>query len=159
MARVTITDKIREELGSLHKSTGVGPQRLLKGKQDRPQGINSTTIYHWINGSTKTAKSEHLEFVLNEWRKQSALVTFTSEDKARLDDEFKRTGYAPSSLLNRLSGVPSDLTSDLLHRLQSKRLSKIPSEAKEFLFDNLRNLPDKTQNAPKPYLGRNAKKS
>lgn len=140
MSRVLITDAIREELNDLHQRTEVGPQRLLKGKADRPTGLSSTTIYHWMEGKTKTASQEHLDFVLKAWRKTSPLSAFTGDDLKRLDQELKRTGYTQTSLLRRLSPVPDGLTPDILHRLCSKRLKKLPADHKAFLFEGLKSL-------------------
>lgn len=142
MSRVPITDAIREELNDLHEKTSVGPQRLLKGKAGRPKGLSSTTIYHWIEGKTVTAEQDHLNYVLREWRKTEPLEAFSGADLMKLDQELKRTGYAPASLLRRLSPVPDGLSVDVLHRLRSKRLKKLPAAHKTFLFEGLQSLAD-----------------
>lgn len=143
MIRVPITDAIREELNDLHQKTSVGPQRLLKGKSDRPKGLSSTTIYHWIEGKTVTAEQDHLNYVLREWRKTEPLEAFTEADLMKLDQELKRTGYAPASLLRRLSPVPNGLTPDSLHLVRSKRLKKLPASHIAFLFEGLEKLPNR----------------
>lgn len=143
MSRIPITDEIRGELNVLHKKTNVGPQRLLKGKADRPKGLNSTTIYHWMDGTHATAKQSHMEWVLREWRSQTQLEPITQADLELFDKELKRTGFTPTSLLNRLSPVPDGLTPDILHRIRSKRLKKLDKAHKQFLFEGLKNLPEK----------------
>jgi len=145
MARIVLTAEIRETLNTVHQDTGVGPQRLLKGKPDKPRGLNSTTIYHWMDGTLETAKQEHLDWVLNEWRETRPLIPFTPEDVNLFKQELERTGYTQTSLLRRLSPVPESLTPDVLHRLCSKRLENIDKEHKEFLFENLAKLPSKNR--------------
>lgn len=141
MPRIPLTNEIRNELKALHEKTNIGPQRLLKGKPDRPRGLNSTTIYQWMDGTRDTAKSEHLDWVLHEWRQSRSLVPFTQADISLLQAELYRTGYKASSLLRRLSPVPKGFTPDILHRLSSGRLKKIDKEHKDFLFENLAKLP------------------
>lgn len=157
MSRVSITEEIRAELKRLNAETGVGPQRLLKGKADRPKGLNSAIIYRWLDGTIRTAMAEHLDFVLREWQNETSLEPLTDDDLAKLDSELKRTGYTPTSLLNHLSNVPNGLTPDLLHRLRSKRLKKVSSEIRAFLFEALSKLPNKAEKVQNPYLGRNTK--
>ncbi|RIJ31055.1 hypothetical protein [Henriciella algicola] len=143
MKNTPLNDEIRKQLRSLHEASGVGPQRLLNGKVDRPRGLNSTRIYHWMDGTAKTAWTEHLNWVLANWQAEEPLEPFTQADNERLDRELKRTGYTQTTLLNRLSPVPEGLTPDILHRLKSRRLHKLPSAHKKFLFKGLSALPDR----------------
>lgn len=92
MSRVPITETIRQQLNELHLSTCVGPQRLLKGRTDRPQKLSSTTIYNWMKGNTKTTQKNHLDFVLEAWRNTDALEMFIDADLLTLDQELVRTG-------------------------------------------------------------------
>lgn len=143
MTRTIITDAIREELNRLNKRTNIGPPRLLKGCKDRPKGLNSTIIYHWMSGKTTSATSAYLDWVLEAWRNTEPLEPFTETDIAKLNHELSRTGYAPQSLLRRLSPVPDGLTPKTLHQLRYGLLQKLPASQKAFLFEGLVGLPDR----------------
>ena len=143
MPRTTLTDAIRDELNALHEQTSIGPQRLLKGRKDRPKGLNSAIIYHWMNGRMETARSDHLDWLLQTWRSVEPLVPFTADDIAKLNHELSRTGYAPQSLIRRLAPVPDGLTPKTLHQLRGGILHKLPASHKAFLFEGLESVPDR----------------
>jgi hypothetical protein len=58
---VTITDEIIETLLHHQHRTGVGPQKLLRGKRDvAPAGLSSSMVYNWVRRGSKTARKDHL---------------------------------------------------------------------------------------------------
>lgn len=66
--KIHITDEVIEALLHHHHRTGVGPQKLLRGKRDiAPAGLSSSMVYNWIRRGSKTARKDHLEFILSQW--------------------------------------------------------------------------------------------
>jgi hypothetical protein len=48
--------------------TGIGPVRLFGRMKVRPDGLNDSMIRAWLAGQTKSARPEHVAFVLEAWR-------------------------------------------------------------------------------------------
>lgn len=66
---IDITDEMIQDILFHKKRTGVGPQKLLRGKRGSvPVGLSSSTVYNWIRKVSKSAKREHLDYVLGLWK-------------------------------------------------------------------------------------------
>jgi len=62
--RIEITPALIEELKASMERAGVGPFALLRGTtKSRPDGLTGSMIQSWLNGTAKTARRDHLEFV------------------------------------------------------------------------------------------------
>jgi len=67
-SKTELTNTIIAELNAERDRTSVGPQALLKPFGDnKPKGLNHAMVTHWLGGRIKTAKSEHVEFVIAAW--------------------------------------------------------------------------------------------
>ncbi|ODS22485.1 hypothetical protein AB835_13960 [Candidatus Endobugula sertula] len=79
-----VTKEIIEELNDLRLRTGIGASALLRGQRSHmPSGLGSCTITRWLNGKTKTARKDHIDFVLTLWR-------------SKLDNDHKRIELTPA---------------------------------------------------------------
>lgn len=65
--RVPITEDIREGLKRERERTGIMQADLLRGATDAPDGLSAPMISNWINGTTNTARRDHVEYVVRRW--------------------------------------------------------------------------------------------
>ena len=62
--RIELTGELVSELSEAMQQAGSGPFKLLRGTaESRPDGLTGTMIQSWLNGTTKTARQDHLDFV------------------------------------------------------------------------------------------------
>ncbi|NVD26788.1 hypothetical protein HUO14_02570 [Parasphingorhabdus flavimaris] len=122
--RIEITEEIRAHLKAEQERTGAGIQRLFRGTNDvRPEGLKSSSIVHnWLNGTHKSARKEHVDWVVAAYRNfgtpkaQSSRITITDELREQLVAESQRTGLGAVSLMRhaRLS-APASLNPTKIH--------------------------------------------
>lgn len=65
--RIQITPKIKEELCKHRNRTGIGSHAITTISDDCPKGLTSGIIQYWLDGSIKTARKEHLDYILCLW--------------------------------------------------------------------------------------------
>lgn len=102
---------VRDALLTEQERTGVGPTKLLKGALDTPEGLEYRTIANWLCGSAKSARADHLEYVLERWCKlpSAPFVPITPELHRTLEEHRDRTGVGSRALLSR-TPPPEGLT-------------------------------------------------
>lgn len=112
--RVTITKQHRDKLKQEAKRTTTGPSKLLRGKRGiAPKGLTSSMVYAWRNGTIRTARHEHLDWVLKAYagwsppteRKALQKITLTAEHRTVIKAEVKRTGLGAVAILKH-AGKP-----------------------------------------------------
>lgn len=68
--RIQITQDILKTLKNERERTGIASMALLWGTQkERPEGLSSTLINSWMEDRTKSARQDHIEYVLTKWKK------------------------------------------------------------------------------------------
>ena len=107
--RVVITDEIRAHLRAQKARTGLGTTRFLRGAIGVPAALNPQMIESWIRGDAKTARPDHLRFVLVEWNLQPTveIVEITPAVRSTLHKEKDRTGCGVIRLLQDTPGTPA----------------------------------------------------
>lgn len=112
MERTQITDGLLHTLKGHQERTGIGPATLLSGCKDRPGCLTGALIRSWMSGSTKSARRDHLEFVLRRWAslKDDPTIPITSSMRRELKAHIDRTGLGVHSLLKGRDNVPEGLT-------------------------------------------------
>jgi len=143
MARTTLTDDILKEIIRLKSETGLGPMKLLARACAAPEGLDSAIINTWLNGKTRSARADHLAFVLNAYRQAAPVLAVTDEMREKLTSEMARTGCTPARLLNRIAPYPDGLTALEISRWATGRLKTAESGLWAFVMDGLAALPDK----------------
>ncbi len=103
-----------EEMRQLRRSSGLGPQALLRGANDRPDGLTSPTIASWLTGSTQRVPSAYLTYVLERWRNAPKRQPLTAEMRAELRRLHRQTGVGSARLLKRALDIPRGLTASTI---------------------------------------------
>lgn len=65
---VVITEQLWELLSSLRDESGLGPKSLLAKAESIPDGLNAGLVAGWLSRTTKTARLDHWDFVLGQYR-------------------------------------------------------------------------------------------
>ncbi|APG63116.1 hypothetical protein LPB140_10340 [Sphingorhabdus lutea] len=101
--RIEITDDMRAKLISEKERTGLGGIAILRDQRGNcPNGLTSDMIDGWRTGKRKSAKSEHLEWVIERYENYQPdpqILELTKEMRTFLKAERKRTGTTPAKLL------------------------------------------------------------
>jgi hypothetical protein len=99
--KVTLTEDMISRLRAERYRTSVGPKALLKPYTELPKGLNHPMITHWLGGRIKTAREDHLEFVLDAWSCLSDIETIelTDELLAELQALQKASGISPEMMV------------------------------------------------------------
>ena len=70
---IAVTPRIRDSLHQHKKRTGRGPHSLLSDMPDVPEGLTPRVIMGWLEGRSKTARWEHIDYVRKLWRRVPTL--------------------------------------------------------------------------------------
>ena len=120
----------------------MGTMKLLARSGQVPDGLDSAIINSWLNRKTTSARQDHLDYVLGALRSVDPVIEVTPEMRASLDAEFLRTGYEPSSLLNRLSPYPAKLNAALISRWRNGKTLSTRKTLWEFVVSGLKGISD-----------------
>ena len=142
MTRTPITAEIIAELKRLHKETGKGSMTILKGRKDRPSDLHSETIQGWMSGKSKSAKTSHLEYVLDIWRNADPLIPWTQDMIDHYIAEIERTGVKNTTLCRMLESVDVHLKPNMLSRRLMGRNKSISKAEYETTTNLLKSLPN-----------------
>lgn len=117
-------DLVGEMLWRKNK-TGIGPQKLLSGKRDKPDGLDSGLVNNWLSAQTRSARPEHAGYVRHLWRNAPIMMELGDEDRAALRNAMDQAGLTPQSLLNRMEQRPPGLTPDVLSRWLAGKVKRV----------------------------------
>lgn len=147
--REEITNYQRDLLKSERQRTTVSPQELLKGSaHDAPTGLNASLISAWITGKIKTARPDHLQWVINKYKHISApepLHPITDKMRKALDHEFLRTGIGSIRLLSGSSRqIPHGLNASMINSWRSETAKMARDEHWTFVMSEYALISDKS---------------
>ena len=134
-------------LEDLKESTGIGPQALFTGAQDVPAGVNSNTVYAWLDGRMTHARKDHYDYVVERWRTIPARLKLTPARRKRLAAESRRTKVGWTAILRHIGLSPQQLTPVDLSHWASGKVASVRSDLWEQVLGAYSALPDA---APKP---------
>jgi len=142
MSRIPITDEVMQKLLRLRRETGVSSRRLLRGQDDKPTGLNSSIIDQWLAGNVKSAKPDHIAFVLSAWKKVDPVLEITDQIRGRINDEFDRTNLQVTAFLK---AVPTGqyLTADKISKIRNGGYKEIQKSHLDMLIADLAKYPDR----------------
>lgn len=112
-ARKQLTEETLCQLQALFAQTGIGPRPLLQGAPDVPEGLTERIVYAWLHGDTRTARKDHLDYVLARLR----AVSERSEIKAAVS-------VGPRSDLPKARIKPGYRLDELHNNIRAMRLRR-----------------------------------
>jgi len=129
------------ELRELKEKTMIGALKLLKGREDVPEGLSYTTIQNWLGGRTKCVESHYVEFVREAWQTYPEVGTVwllnengtPSDILCELRNLKKKTDISPRGLLRRCENVPEGLSESILRRWLSGSIDKAKGTHVDFV--------------------------
>lgn len=118
--KTALTAEIIAKLKAERERTSTGPKALLKPYKELPKGLNHPMVTHWLGGRIKTARENHLKFVLNAWEKLPDVETIelTDELLEELRALQKASGVTPEMMVRWGNAGALDLSvSNIKHYL------------------------------------------
>ncbi len=140
--RIPLTPEIRQKLRAHIERTGVGPQALLRGAGDKPQGLSSSVISKWLAGG-KTARRDHLAYVMHRWETVDPVVPVTPLVLQALQLHKDRTGLTPEPLLRSAKTLPSGLTTSIVRSWLEGRVKRAKRSHLDFVLAQWERCPDR----------------
>ena len=151
-SRIAITNEIIETLLYHQHRTGVGPQKLLRGKHEAmPVGLSSHHIHNWVRRSSKSARKEHLDFVLNEWEQlpdnlyahqrhrthRKELESIAHDDLEKLKVIRDMTGiFDNNRMFSQLGNIPIGLNFRIVNQWLCVKHSKARPEDVKWVLES-----------------------
>lgn len=139
---VPVTDDVRQDLHRLHNASGIGPQALLRGATDKPDGLNASMILRWMNGKRKktTAPITHLIYVLERWEVAGRKVPLTEVMIEELRFLMEKTGMGVQALFREARNRPPRLSNAMVNGWFSGKTRRVQLEHYEYVLNRLRRL-------------------
>jgi hypothetical protein len=125
-------------------STGLGPQLLLR-RRALPPGLNAAIVSGWMCGNIKSARPEHIEFVLSLWAKiersgAGGRVSLTDEDRANLKRLIEEARINLKVFFRRAEGIPRKLTYVTVMKWLTGEIVTVEKDHFDFLMERLEAL-------------------
>jgi len=141
---ISVTDEIKQILLDEIERTSIRPVRLLKGRRDIPAGLHYTTIYAWLNGSLKSARSGHLDYVLGLWAaypdRRCETVPLSAGMRRRLKTCRDMSGIGAARLLRDAREAPHGLSADMISNWLHGHNAHVRADHLEFVLNRWERL-------------------
>lgn len=104
--------QIRNLMREHRHRTSVGIVKLLRERQNVPEGLVIRQMEHFYYGRVKLVRRDYFEYVMALWQTMPdcGRVTLTPEMLATLRDHIERTGKGPVAILRGAKDKPDGLT-------------------------------------------------
>ena len=101
-----------ETLRNERERTSTGPQALLKGRDDIPEGLNAAMVTHWLGGRVKNVDKDHFAYVLKLWFAEltNPTVQIDAALLEKMRDGMQASGLTPEIIIRMSRELPSGLT-------------------------------------------------
>lgn len=143
--RVPVTESIRRRLQEQKERTCLGPSAFITAAGDRPRGLGHGSIAGWLSGTAKTARADHLAFVLRTWPTLPARVAITEDMRQALKAERDRTGVTPFNLLKDDAEAPDQLSYAAIPNWLSGSTATALEHHLDYVLSKWRSLPGATE--------------
>lgn len=148
MERVKINRQTKALIEQEISRTGLGPQAILRGtRTNRPDGMSFGIIQAWRSGQIKTAREDHLEYLLERWRSMPNAITrlpMSEEIHMRIRTEIDRTGVGIVKLLKLFADEkPEGLSTSLLNNYSCGKGATVRVDYYMFAINSWAKLPNK----------------
>ena len=101
-----------------YRKEGMLPSQILEEQRDVPKGLKGHIISSWLDGKTKSAEKEHLNYVFQRCEAYKKLpnrrIEITSEMRKDLMCESDRTNLGPKKFLDRIKEYPEDISESMI---------------------------------------------
>ena len=140
--RVPVTESIRRRLQEQKERTCLGPSAFITAAGDRPKGLGQASIAGWLSGTAKTARADHLAFVLRRWPELPARIAITEDMRQAMKTERDRTGVTPFNLLKDDAEAPGQLSCGAIANWLSGATATALEHHLDYVLSKWRSLPD-----------------
>lgn len=150
---LSVTHEHVQEMKAQFKRSKVGPMALLKNIPDKPDGLEYYTIEAWLNGRSRTARKDHLNFVMASWSAlpaaysvkhvASGYAEITAAQRERLLALKDKTGLAPNALMRGAKDAPPGLHSNKIKAWMTGSIKTARPEDLDYVFKRWEALPSK----------------
>ncbi|MFS2318901.1 hypothetical protein RMQ97_13270 [Maricaulis sp. D1M11] len=161
---VPMTPKLIKEIEDHLKRTGIAPRALIARIDPPLDKLRSELVTRWVKGTTKTARQDHLDAVLNELRaapdalprekrayigrdKFQRRLDFDDTLRIALETERERTGIQASEMLKYFyrGKVPDGLNAGMISSWINASPRTVPADLYEWTLAAWRALPDREE--------------
>lgn len=154
--RASISDETLAKIRYEIDRSGIGVMRLLRGAQDRPDGLTVQIIDSWLHGRVRSASPDHVTYVINRWAAlpTNRLIPLTPEMAEALEAELTRTGMGPVTILKRAVAIPVGLTWQVILSWVNQSTRTVSELHWTDVTRRLSEMPDCSLAAPSSRVGR-----
>jgi hypothetical protein len=139
---IEITSDILEQLISYKDKTTIGPKILLSKLENIPAGLNAALINNWLSKGVRSAREDHLAFVLNNWKQLSLepeRIKITPDILQKLKD-YRDAFLLPGNILKNATDKPEGLTSHIISSWFSGRTKTARKDHIEYVLSRCQNF-------------------
>ncbi|MBL27111.1 MAG: hypothetical protein CMM50_06115 [Rhodospirillaceae bacterium] len=127
-----------DELRAHKRRTGINARHLLKQAKDIPEGLTAREIDRWIKPRPTAARRDHLDFVLDLWRRQpdrtDDLIPVTPEMVAEIKAHRRRTGVSFYAIIYNGTEPPEGLHPATLYQVVGGTQRSIRKKHYEYMI-------------------------
>jgi hypothetical protein len=135
-----ILDKICTERGRTGLTTA-----LFNGRTDAPQGFSNTMLSNWLAGTAKTARPDHLEYVLQCYAGAETSLPISDDMIDLLKAARAHLGGGWMEVAAALRDTPKPIDAPMLSRIVNRYMAVIPESLALYLISECeRILRDRT---------------
>ena len=161
---VSVTPELIKEIEAQLKRTGITPRALIARIDPPLDKLRPELVTRWVKGTTKTARQDHLDAVLNALlaapdarpREKRAYIgrdkfqrrlEFDDALRIALDVERERTGIQASEMLKYFyrGKVPDGLSAGMISAWLNTSPKTVPADLYEWTLAAWRALPDREE--------------
>jgi hypothetical protein len=161
---VSVTPELIKEIEAQLKRTGITPRALIARIDPPLDKLRPELVTRWVKGTTKTARQDHLDAVLNALRaapdarprekrayigrdKFQRRLEFDDALRIALDVERERTGIQASEMLKYFyrGKVPDGLNAGMISAWLNTSPKTVPADLYEWTLAAWRALPDREE--------------
>ncbi len=143
---IELTPELVREIKYHQKRTGAGPIKLLKASAYQvPRGLKPSIISNILSLPLKTARQNHIDFILYTYRSLPDIDTYMIDDETidEIKSHIERTGVGAQALLKgKRNRMPKGLNSTKIQTILKSGAGNVKREYVDFILNEYRTLPD-----------------
>lgn len=139
---IFLTKEHIKTLKKLRQESGISAGQLLKGRGDSPDGLRSDHIQHWMAGTVKQARVDHLDHVIRIWREAPVKLPISDEMRRALNGELMRTGIKHTHFLRLFKPFPEGMKDSAVLALLSGKPKFVMQSHWDYTMTCFQKLPN-----------------